>query len=86
MPSKGAPKGTQVPKSKRQAGFLICDRCKRAVPYQGMTEAIPGSDDWPRHRCGLEVRSFDRFVTEDPYRPPLEKMDSAGNLYPEGWL
>jgi hypothetical protein len=82
---KGAPKGTQVPKSKRQAGFLICEACRRAVPYQGMTEPIAGSEPWPLHRCGLEVRAFDRFVLADPFRPGLPPA-SVGAGYPEGWL
>jgi hypothetical protein len=70
--TKGAPKGTQVPKSKRQAGFLVCETCHRTVPYQGMTEPVSASDPWPQHRCGLEVRGFDRFTLDDPFRPALD--------------
>ena len=68
---------------KKQWGYLVCETCKRAVGYQGTTVPIPGSEGWPLHRCGLEVRSFDRFVLEDPFRPDLPKREGA---YPEGWL
>ena len=68
MPKKAEPATTP---GKRQAGFLVCDECKRVFPYQGMASAIGGSDDWPRHRCGLEVRDFNRFTLTDPYRPDL---------------
>lgn len=65
------PSNTPPPRPKRVQGYLICETCRRAVLYQGMTESIPGSADWPLHRCGLEVRPFDRFELEDPFRPGL---------------
>jgi hypothetical protein len=76
---KAEPKPTP---GKRQAGYLICETCKRAVAYQGMADLVGGSD-WPLHRCGLEVRSFDRFELTDPFRPELPKVEGA---YPEGWV
>ena len=58
---------------KRRPGYLVCDSCKRTVPYQGM----PGSDpamDGPGHRCrGNAIRPFDRFTLEDPNFVPLPK-------------
>ena len=69
MAKKAEPK-TPTP-GKRQAGYLVCETCKRSVQYQGTDAPIPGSDGWPKHRCGLEVRSFDRFVLTDPFRPDL---------------
>jgi len=74
MPTKPKPEST----SKRRPGFLVCDQCKRAVPYQGMTEPVPGSEPWPLHRCGLEVRRFDRFTLEDPFRPALPPATAEG--------
>lgn len=56
---------------KRLNGVLVCDRCRSVVPYTAINPPVPGSDPWPQHRCGLEVRPFDRFSEEDPYRPPL---------------
>jgi len=79
--TRGKPKKPVTPK--RKLGFLVCDTCRRAVPYQGTTDP---DDVRPQHKCGLEVRPFDEFVDEDPFRPPLAKVDSAGNIYPEGWL
>lgn len=70
MTRKGATPAAQ-PSPKRTAGYLICETCQRAVAYQGIPDAIPGSDSWPLHRCGLEVRGFDRFELTDPFRSDL---------------
>jgi hypothetical protein len=84
MMTKGRPKGTPVPKGPRRVtGVLVCDTCKRVVPYTAIDPPVPGSDPWPLHRCGLEVRPFSRFSDEDPFRPALPKREGA---YPEGWL
>ena len=59
---------------KRSNGFLVCDTCRRAVPYQGYDD--PGMDTWPQHRCGIEIRPFEQFLLEDPYRLPLNEEAS----------
>lgn len=70
MPKDDKPKAAPV---RRVSGYLTCSTCRRSISYQGTPEPIPGSDGWPRHRCvDLEVRDFDHFSLEDPFRPPLE--------------
>jgi hypothetical protein len=72
MPEKK--KGKQPPKGPRRVqGVLVCDTCQKVVPYTAIDPPVPTSDPWPLHRCGLEVRAFDRFSEEDPFRPPLGK-------------
>jgi hypothetical protein len=78
--TRGKPKNPVTPK--RKLGVLVCDTCRRAIPYQGTSDP---ADNWPQHKCAdLEVRPFNRFLDEDPYRPPLPKANSG--LYPEGWV
>ena len=67
-----APKPT--PARKRILGYLICERCQRAVSYQGYDPVVSESEPWPQHRCGLEVRPFDRFALEDPFRSSLPRV------------
>jgi len=68
-PKSDKPKAAPV---RRVLGYLVCDTCQRTISYQGTPEPIEGSEGWPKHRCSdLEVRDFNRFELEDPYRPTL---------------
>lgn len=53
-------------------GYLSCDTCGTAVLYRGYP--VPtAKDPWPMHRCGWDVRPFDKFTLEDPTFRPIPK-------------
>lgn len=58
---------------KRRSGYLICRACERAVAYQGF-DAPSEKDPWPLHRCGLDIKPFDEFSDDDPFRSLLMKV------------
>lgn len=80
-----SPKKKSAPDpTKPGEGFLVCDTCKRAVPYRGMPTDTPATTNWPKHKCvRYQVQPFDRWVQQDllrrplPARPsPLEQADT----------
>ena len=65
---------TKKPKTddiiKPAQGYLCCDTCGSVVAYRGFS--VPTlKDPWPMHRCGFQVRPFDKFSLTDPSREPL---------------
>jgi hypothetical protein len=71
---KPKPTPPDGPRPKRTAGVLSCSACKRTIPYQGYAD--PDIEPWPKHKCPtprgpMEVRDFDLFSDDDPYRPAL---------------
>ena len=52
-------------RTKRVAGYLNCDTCERCIPYTGFGSA-EADGGWPLHRCGREIRPFDRWTLDDP--------------------
>lgn len=73
-------------------GFLVCDTCKRVVPYKGMPGHTAAANGWPRHKCvNFQIRPFDRWIDRDPNRLPLsprpgpleEEINDSDNEYRE---
>ena len=59
------------PAVRRVTGYLSCKTCERTVPFTGAED----SDLWPQHRCGLDVKPFDDFTKDEPYKTLIPRRD-----------
>jgi hypothetical protein len=68
QPRKPAP--PKPAPTQRRIGYLSCKTCERTIPYSGTD-----TSEWPRHRCGLDIKPFTDFSNDEPYRDVLPRRD-----------
>lgn len=70
-----------TPPKRYTLGYLMCKKCKRTVPYQGLVDGPNDNvSEWPQHRCKGDIRPFSVWTKEnpiDPLPPPSAEMLAA---------
>ena len=56
------------PRPRRKNLLLVCSKCSKKVPAQVYEDPDEG-EGWPLHRCGHDIKPFDKAIPDDRPMP-----------------